>query len=142
MKAADLRAQLVKTFMLGGSEVHTTDGEYFLPSLVWLGSEFSRIVQDEFHRNRPTAESWDCDDAALQAMVLARRANRQRGSGIAFGYVGGMLTREVNGIKAGIHATNLVLCNDGNLYLYEPQNGKITRADSVGFDFLVTLVLM
>lgn len=142
MNSADLRARLVKAFMLSDGELHMTDGEYFLPSLSWVTGEFSRIVQDEFKRNGPTPESWDCDDAALQAMVLARKANRQRGSGIAFGYAGGMLVSELNGIKAGIHATNLVLCNDGNLYLYEPQNGKITRADSVGWDFLVTLVLV
>ena len=144
MKSADLKAKITQAFpILGGSEVNLTDSTYSLPSKEWLTGEFSRIVQSEFQTKGPSDDAWDCDDAALQAMVLARRANRQRGKqeGIAFGFVSGSLVGPLNGIQAGPHATNLVHCSDGNLYLYEPQNGQITLAAD-GFNLLPFLVLM
>lgn len=144
MKAAELKAAIARAFLTSGNEIHTLDGVYFTPSKEWLTGEFSRIVQEEFRAKGPADEAWDCDDAALQAVVLARRANRQRGKaeGIAFGFVSGVLSGPLNGIQPGPHATNIVLCNDGNMYLYEPQNGQLSLAADSGFNLMPFVVLL
>ena len=103
------------------------------PSRAWLENDFSVYLSTL--RMPGVAESADCDDWAMFAKVMAGYANGTMGAavGIAFAVVKITIFPgcTFNGIPGpGIHLTNAVLLDSGELVAYEPQTQ--TTADFKG----------
>ena len=109
------------------------DGKLACPSYEWLEGPFSEFVRDNMQHY--VTEKFDCDDFALKTVVLGTEALNATDSligcghsiGIAYAFING----ELNGVRDGNHATNIVRLDDGRVVFYEPQNQKIEFAESV-----------
>ena len=141
---SELRQSIARDLLMDeDNRIFVLDTRLAIPPLAWLTKTFAPICVREFQKVPAVADGWDCDDAARQAQVLANRAHAKSGeaSGLAFGWTAGTLTEPVNGMPAGPHAFNIVLC-DETLYAFEPQNGRVTPLVDLGLSFLPQLVVV
>lgn len=111
---------------LGFHEIRFADSEYVAPSRAWLG-EFAGHVRSIAPTYKP--EKFDCENFARLAASqadLALYASLEEGAGHTFGEATCTLKDESGKFQA--HALNVVVCDDGEVYAFEPQNGSIVRA--------------
>jgi hypothetical protein len=107
------------------------DPDLFIPSVNWL-NEFG--IHLSFSRPPYKPQSFDCDDYAIWSLHKANAANAATGNhlGHTFSYATMLLRQNINGIKSdgtfsGMHACNIVLCDDGHVHIFEPQTGQHCR---------------
>lgn len=108
------------------------DKNIYCPSRDWL-EDFAEYLLE--NRISGAAESWDCDDYALEAVAQASIAcfNASIQAGHSFVYCTVRLWSALNGIEPEVdqitgHALNLVRLDSGDYFLFEPQNGSMTNA--------------
>jgi hypothetical protein len=100
------------------------DSSVNCPSRAWLENDFSVYLSTL--RMPGFAEAADCDDWALFAKAMAGYANGLAGAGVGVAFAVVKITifpgSSFNGIDGpGIHLTNAVLLDNGELVAYEPQ---------------------
>ena len=125
--------------------VHTPrDAQLFCPSVEWL-KPFGEFLLEKHRQGK--REKYDCDDFTLDAVVEATNAFNQNqqinDSGHSFGYVELWIGLDgLNGVPGpGFHATNIVLCSNRTIYLFEPQTGLFCPFDD-GLDCVLSWVWM
>lgn len=140
---------------LGARDVKVfQDARYFLPSRQWLGNTFAPFLKGEFwqYQRRYIKSKFDCENFAFEAeleadieryvmsraarfavkaatrSLVANPAIEDAGHAFLYAEVSILPGRELNGVRDGKHATNLVLHPDGSASFFEPQNSFITDA--------------
>lgn len=110
------------------------DDRLVCPSQDWLTGTFWPWAKGYLRTYTP--ERFDCDDFCDKLRVLFTEclvATSDAGNvGKAFFTCYVKLNGDLNGVRDGYHATNLVLVDDGTengkLVFFEPQNGRVTDA--------------
>lgn len=106
----------------GFREIRFSDDSYVAPSREWLG-EFA----DYLKRNTPAyfAEKFDCENFARWAACEADKAlYKSDATGAGHTFAEATCVIRVDGAFQA-HALNVVFCDDGRLYVLEPQNGRV-----------------
>lgn len=112
---------------VGFREIRLTDESYVAPSLEWV-KEFAAYLR----QNQPNyfAQKFDCENFARWAACEADKSLYNnpdiKDAGHTFGEASCVI--ETNG-RFGGHAMNIVLCDDENLYAFEPNGGVVTPVD-------------
>jgi hypothetical protein len=126
MKPVSIYDSHPKLKALGFNEIRFADSNYVAPSRAWL-TEFAAHMRVVAPSYKP--EKFDCENFARLAASqadLALYASLEEGAGHTFGEA--TCTRQNDQGKYETHALNLVICDDGEAYAFEPQNGAIVRA--------------
>lgn len=107
----------------GFHEIRLSDENYVAPSREWLG-EFAAYLK----RNTPSyfPQKFDCENFTRWAACEADKAlyaSESSDAGHTFGEAACVIRDD--GGRFVAHALNVVLCEDEQLYVLEPQNGGV-----------------
>lgn len=119
-----------------GSPMYWSSTQYFLPDMQWFRESYAPTVRDAFLKYPPADNRRDCTQAVRIALALAGNSMAQRAenAGIAIGRTVGGLYSTVNGITGSpgvMHDTCIFISDELVPYFYEPQNERITHAQSI-----------
>lgn len=118
------------------------DRDVNCPSRAWLDEDFKEYLSRIELPGK--AEASDCDKWALFAASMARFSNGESGSKVGVAFAIAKITIfpacSFNGIEGpGIHFTNAVLLDNGQLVAYEPQNKTTADFKDAAFDGSISL---
>lgn len=119
VSVSTLHAELKR---VGFREIRFSDESYVSPSREWLG-DFAKHLK----RNAPDyfAEKFDCENFARWAACEADKAlYKSDSTGAGHTLAEATCVIRVDGALQA-HALNVVFCDDGRLYVLEPQNGSV-----------------
>jgi hypothetical protein len=136
MKTVDYRTvlQAFHSLQPGTPQSPLADAQLVCPSEDWLRDRFWPWAKGYLRSYTP--EKYDCENFCEKMRVLFTECLAETTTvgnvGSAFFTCFVKLSGDLNGVRDGNHATNLVLVDDGSedgkLVFFEPQNGRITDA--------------